>query len=159
MTLSIIVKSQSVCLVVDSNTIFIQDLNASDQLYDSERNHVSDLVGWMEAVSSKKCFSGIVLKLWTRGHIIVTDGWAGHTTPIHNLTHPTHTHTQRQSKGQPQKCAFSHGSTRSSRTDGPADGRTDKASYRVACLQLKKEIKRKKEKKERKKKKKKEEER
>ena len=36
-----------------------------------------------------------------------------------------------------RKCVFSHFPTRSSRTDGRTDGRTDKASYRVACPQLK----------------------
>merc|ERR1711911_508789 len=40
--------------------------------------------------------------------------------------------------GQGRKCAFSHFLTQSPRrTDGPTDGWTDKASYRVACSQLK----------------------
>ena len=40
--------------------------------------------------------------------------------------------------GQGWKCAFSHFLTQSPwRTDGPTDGWTDKASYRVACPQLK----------------------
>ena len=49
---------------------------------------------------------------------------------------------QLRTGGQGQKCAFSHFSTRAwrtnRRTDGPTDRRTDKASYRVACPQLKK---------------------
>ena len=40
--------------------------------------------------------------------------------------------------GQGRKCAFPHFSTRvHGPTDQPTDGRTDKASYRVACPQLK----------------------
>ena len=44
---------------------------------------------------------------------------------------------QWQTGGQGRKGAFSHFSTRWLRTDGPTDRRTDKASYRVACPQLK----------------------
>ena len=40
--------------------------------------------------------------------------------------------------GQGRKCTFSHFSTRvHGPTDRPTDGRTEKASYRVACPQLK----------------------
>ena len=60
-----------------------------------------------------------------------------------------HGQYQLRTGGQGRKCAFSHFPTRSSRTDGrtngrtdqrmdgPTDQRTDKASYRVACPQLK----------------------
>ena len=48
---------------------------------------------------------------------------------------------QLRTGGQGRKCAFSQFSTRwlrtDRRTDGPTDRRTDKASYRVACPQLK----------------------
>ena len=45
---------------------------------------------------------------------------------------------QLRTGGQERKCAFSHFLTQSPwRTDGPTDGWTDKASYRVACPQLK----------------------
>ena len=48
---------------------------------------------------------------------------------------------QLRAGGQGRKCAFSHFLTRSPRTNGPTgkptDRRTDKASYRVACAQLK----------------------
>ena len=46
---------------------------------------------------------------------------------------------QLRTGGQGRKCAFPHLSTRVHRpTDQPTDGRTNKASYRVACPQLKK---------------------
>ena len=45
---------------------------------------------------------------------------------------------QLRTGGQERKCAFSHFSTRAhQRTNRRTDGRTDKASYRVACPQLK----------------------
>ena len=48
-------------------------------------------------------------------------------------------HGQYQSRtgGQGRKYVFSHFSTRVWRTDGPTNGRTDKASDRVACPRLK----------------------
>ena len=59
-------------------------------------------------------------------------------------TRPIHGH-QLRTGGQGRICAFSHFSTRvhgptDQPTDRPTDGRTDKASYRVACPQLKKRI-------------------
>ena len=76
---------------------------------------------------------GVTKLLWTGGQ--------GHTTSIHILAHPIHTHKHRPVQLQHQKCAFSHFLTRSSRTDRPADQWTDKAfySFRVACPQLKKQ--------------------
>ena len=44
---------------------------------------------------------------------------------------------QLRTGGQGRKCAFSHFSTRSLRTNGTTHQRTDKASHRVACPQLK----------------------
>ena len=44
---------------------------------------------------------------------------------------------QLRTGGQGRKCVFSHFSTRSPPTNQPTDQRTDKASYRVACPQLK----------------------
>ena len=48
-------------------------------------------------------------------------------------------HGQYQSRtgGQGRKCVVSHFSTRSPRTNQPTNGRTDKASYRVASPRLK----------------------
>ena len=45
-----------------------------------------------------------------------------------------HGQYQLRTGGQGRECAFSHFLTRG---HGPTDGRTDKASYRVACPQLK----------------------
>ena len=73
----------------------------------------------------------------TRGHNIVADGWAGaanphpHPTPLPTPL-PTQTHTQKASKMLVFPLFDSW-----SQTDGPTDRRMDKASYRVACPQLK----------------------
>ena len=53
-----------------------------------------------------------------------------HTPTINTQTHPQHSNTQKKY----QKCSFSHFSTR---WPLPTNQRTDKASYRVACPQLK----------------------
>ena len=72
-----------------------------------------------------------ILEQVTRGHNIVADGWAGASNPYpHSDIHKKYL-----------KRSFFHFSTRSSRTNGRTDGwtngQTDKASYRVACPQLK----------------------
>ena len=81
----------------------------------------------------------------TRGHNIVADGWAGASNPQLHPMPPPPTYIP---KIAPKTLVF-HFSTRAlrtdgrtdgrtdRRTDGPTDGRTDKASYRVACPQLK----------------------
>ena len=59
---------------------------------------------------------------------IVADGWAGASNPHpHPNPYSTRKHTQKVPKTLPMDGP----------TDGPTDGRTDKASYRVACPQLK----------------------
>ena len=73
----------------------------------------------------------------TRGHNIVADGWAGAANPHpHPMPYPTlfptQTHTQKASKTLVCPLFDSW-----SRTDRRTDRRTDKASYRVACPQLK----------------------
>ena len=74
----------------------------------------------------------------TRGHNIVADGLAGAANPHpHPTPFPTQTHTQKASKRSFfhfLTCA--HGLT-DLQTDGPTDQRTDKASHRVTCPQLK----------------------
>ena len=78
----------------------------------------------------------------TRGHNIVADGWAGaanlqpHPRP-HPTPFPTQTHTRRASKTLVFPLFDSIITDR--RTDEPMDQRTDKASYRVACPQLKRQ--------------------
>ena len=72
----------------------------------------------------------------TRGHNIVADGWAGASNPHPHPNLPqTLKHTQKVSK----TLVFPrfNSMTLDGRTNGPTDGRTDKASYRVACPQLK----------------------
>jgi len=74
----------------------------------------------------------------TRGHNIVADGWAGasnpqpHPNPTLNSP-PTHTQTQCNNCSI-MNARFSHFQLE---RDGRTDGRTDKASYRVGCPQLK----------------------
>ena len=66
----------------------------------------------------------------TRGHNIVTDGWA--SIPIHTPTPtPTHEHTQKVYK----TLVFPHSD--SIITNGPTDGRTDKVLNKDACPQRK----------------------
>ena len=62
----------------------------------------------------------------------------GHTTPIHTLAFPIHTHKHRRIQLQHKICAFSHFSIWSSWTNanGSTDQCMDKASYGVACPQL-----------------------
>ena len=62
-----------------------------------------------------------------RGHNIVADRWTGASNP-----RPTHKYTQKVSKTLVFPLFDSI-----TMTDGPTDGRTDEASYRVACPQLK----------------------
>ena len=79
-------------------------------------------------------------KQLTRGHNIVADGWAGAFNPHpHPNPLPTLKHTQKVSK----TLVFPrfNSMTPDGRTDRPTDGRTDKASYRVECPQLKRKIK------------------
>ena len=72
------------------------------------------------------------IKQVTRGHNIVADGWAGASNPNPHHKSPTHMHKKHL------KRSFPHFSTRAyGPTDRPTNGRTDKASYRVACPQLK----------------------
>ena len=69
----------------------------------------------------------------TRGHNIIADGWAGASNPqLHRMPPPPTYIT----KIAPKTLVF-HFSTCALRTDGRTDGPTDKASYRVACPQLK----------------------
>ena len=67
----------------------------------------------------------------TRGHNVVVDGWAGASNPHPNPNlHPPHTNIDK--KYQKRLVAIfclDH--------NGQTDGRMDKASYRVACPQLK----------------------
>ena len=76
----------------------------------------------------------ILEKQVTPGHNIVADGWAGASKPHpHPNPHsPTHKHTQKVSKTLVFPLFDSI-----TMTDGRTNGRTDKASYRVACPQLK----------------------
>ena len=68
----------------------------------------------------------------TRGHNIVADAWAGASDPHpHPNPFPTLKHTQKVSK------TLVFLLFNSMTTDQRTDGRTDKASYRVACPQLK----------------------
>ena len=80
-------------------------------------------------VEKKNKWRGVTILMWTGGQ--------GHPTPNHTQTHPQHSNICKKY----QKCEFSQFSTRWPRTNGPTDGRTDgptdKASYRVACPQLK----------------------
>ena len=70
----------------------------------------------------------------TRGHNIVADGWAGASKPHpHPKAPPTLKHTQKVSK----MLVFNSITMTDQRTDRRTDRRTDKASYRVACPQLK----------------------
>ena len=73
----------------------------------------------------------------TRAHNVIGDGWAGASTP------PPNPHALTDNQKQHQIFMFSHFSTRSSWTDQQPDrltnGRTDKASCRVACPEQKKE--------------------
>ena len=70
----------------------------------------------------------------TRGHNIVADGWAGAYKPHpHPNPPPTLIHTQKESKYP----VFNSITMTDRRTDPRTDQRTDKASYRVACPQLK----------------------
>ena len=78
----------------------------------------------------------------TRGHNIVADGWAGASNPHPHLMPPPSTPKPKKAS----KTLVFQFSTRGLWTNGRTDGRTDKASYRVACPQLKR-IERKKERK------------
>ena len=78
----------------------------------------------------------------TRGHNIVADGWAGASNPPphpNDTPNPPSTHSHINNT----HCSivitpFSRFQLeRDGRTNGPTDQRTDKASYRVACPQLK----------------------
>ena len=73
----------------------------------------------------------------SRGHNIIADGWAGASNPHQNpIPHPpTHKHTQKVSKTL--VFPLFNSMTPDRRMDGPMDRQTDKASYRVACPQLK----------------------
>ena len=76
----------------------------------------------------------------TRGHNIVADGWAGaanaHPHPMpHPTPFPTHTQTRKASKTLIFPLFDS-----CPRADQRTDRRMDKASYRVACPQLRKQI-------------------
>ena len=70
---------------------------------------------------------------WRGVTISLRTGGQGHPTPIHTPTHPQHSNIHKKYR----KRLFSHFSTCALRTDGPTDQRMDKASYRVACPQLK----------------------
>ena len=74
----------------------------------------------------------------TRGHDIIEEGWAGASNP-HPHPNPLTPHTNIHKKYL--KHSFFHFLSGSPRTDGltdgPTDGWTEKASYRVACLRLK----------------------
>merc|ERR1712042_184451 len=71
----------------------------------------------------------------TRGHNIVADGWAGASNPHPNPN--SHPHTHKRTQKVSKTLVFPLFDSIS--TDGPTDQRTDKASYRVACPQLKNE--------------------
>ena len=67
----------------------------------------------------------------TRGQNIIADGWAGASNPHLDPTHPPTAHKR-------QKRSLSYFSTRAhGRMDQRMDRRTDKASNRVVCPQLK----------------------
>ena len=89
-----------------------------------------------EAAASTRMYRLIGNK-WRGVTISLRTGGQGHPTPIHTQIHPQHSNIQKKYR----KRSFSHFSTRWPPTDGPTDqrtdGRTDKASYRVACPQLK----------------------
>ena len=71
----------------------------------------------------------------TRGHNIVADRWAGAANPhSHPSPLPTQTHTQKSFKTLIFTLFYS-----CSQNNRPMDQRTDKASFRVACPQLKRE--------------------
>ena len=72
----------------------------------------------------------------TRGHNIVADGWAGAYNP-HPHPRPPHTHSDTQTITTAGSKRRIYALFNSITTDGPTDRRTDKASYRVACPQLK----------------------
>ena len=76
-----------------------------------------------------------------RGHNIVADGWAGEANPQFTPNTPSNplpnTERRPMHKKLPKR-SFSHSLTLADRwTDKRTDGWTGKASYRVACLQLK----------------------
>ena len=84
----------------------------------------------------------------TLGHNIVADRWAGASNPEpHPDSHPTHMHTRKVSKTLifPLFDSIITDGPTDRRTqvstdeqnNGPTDRRKDKASYRVACPQLK----------------------
>ena len=77
----------------------------------------------------------LLIQQVTRGHNIVADGWEGRPTPIH---------TQSLSQNSAYTKSFQNACFPTFRlmltdhwTDQQIDGQTDKASYRVACPQLK----------------------
>ena len=72
----------------------------------------------------------------TWGHNIVADGWAGASNP-HPQSNPPPTLKPAQKVSKTFVFPLFDLITTDGRTDGPTDGRTDKASYRVACPQLK----------------------
>ena len=82
---------------------------------------------------------------WRWVTISLRTGGQGHPTPSLTPTTPPNTLTHKQYQLQHQKYAFFAFSTRTwqlerdGRTNGPTNGRTDKASYRVAWPQLKNE--------------------
>ena len=75
-----------------------------------------------------------------RGHNIVVDGWAG-AYNLHPYSPPSHarSHTQTIMTTSSKMRVFTlfESITTDQRNNGPMDQRMDKASYRVACLQLK----------------------
>ena len=73
----------------------------------------------------------------TRGHNIVADGWAGAANPHpHPTPHPTHLPIHRHTRKASKTLVFPLFDSITS-TDGPMNRRTDGASYRVPCPQLK----------------------
>ena len=78
------------------------------------------------------------IKQVTRGHNIVADGWAGASNPHpYPIPLPTLTHTKSIKNARFPTFQLDDPGRTDGRTDGPTDRRTDKASYRVACPQLK----------------------
>ena len=84
---------------------------------------------WVGGNKSEITLSWVAEQQVMRGHNIISDGWAGASNPHpHPMPPQQHAYPKKQLKR-----SFFHFSTRGLRTDG----RTDKASYRVACPQLK----------------------
>ena len=68
----------------------------------------------------------------TRGHNIIADGWAGASNPNPYPKSPTHMQKKVSKQSFPHFSTCVHG-----RTNRRTNQRMDKASYRVACPQLK----------------------